>query len=82
MANILFVLSYTKTKAAPPASSIEYEKTFPTLDSALRFCVQLAELGGEALYIIKLLRGVEDTVFEGGTLARAIERQQARHEAA
>ena len=82
MAVISFVLNYTKTKAAPPASAIEYEKSFPTLDAALRFCVQLTELGGEALYIIKLVGGEEDTVFEGETLARSIKRQRTRQQAA
>ena len=82
MANISFVLNYTKTKAAPPASAIEYEKSFPTLDAALTFCVQLTELGGEALYIIKVVRGIEDAVVEGEALARSIRRQWARREAA
>jgi hypothetical protein len=82
VANISFVLNYTKTKAAPPASAIEYEKSFPTLDAALKFCVQLTELGGEPLYIIKLIRGVEDEVFEGEALVRSIKRQRIRQEAA
>ena len=82
MANTTFVLNYTKTKAAPPASAIEYEKSFPTLDAALTFCVQLIELGGEALYIIKVVRGIEDEVFEGEALARSIKRQRTRKEAA
>jgi len=82
VANISFVLNYTKTKAAPPASAIEYEKSFPTLDAALTFCVQLTELGGEALYIIKVVRGIEDAVVEGEALARSIRRQWARREAA
>ena len=82
MANISFVLNYTKTKAAPPASAIEYEKSFPTLDAALTFCVQLTELGGEALYIIKVVRGIEDAVVEGEALARSIRRQRTRREAA
>ena len=80
--NASFVLSYTKTKAAPPASAIEYEKSFPTLDTSLKFCVQLTELGGEALYIIKLIRGVEDEVFEGEALVRSIKRQRTRQQAA
>jgi hypothetical protein len=82
VANTSFVLNYTKTKAVPPASAIEFEKSFPTLDAALRFCVQLTELGGEALYIIKVIRGVEDEVFEGKALIRSIERQRIRQEAA
>jgi hypothetical protein len=82
VANISFVLNYTKTKAAPPASAIEYEKSFPTLDAALKFCVQLTELGGEALYIIKLIRGVEDEVFEGKALVSSIERQRRQQQAA
>jgi len=82
VANISFVLNYTKTKAAPPASAIEYEKSFPTLDAALTFCVQLTELGGEALYIIKVVRGIEDAVVEGEALARSIRRQRTRQEAA
>jgi hypothetical protein len=82
VANISFVLNYTKTKAVPPASAIEYEKSFPTLDATLTFCVQLTELGGEALYIIKVIRGIEDAVFEGKALVTAIERQRIRREAA
>jgi hypothetical protein len=82
VATISFVLNYTKTKAAPPASAIEFEKAFPTLDAALAFCVQLTELGGEALYIIKLIRGVEDAVLEGEALARSIKRQRTRQQAA
>jgi hypothetical protein len=82
VANISFVLNYTKTKATPPARAIEYEKSFPTLDAALKFCVQLIELGGQALYIIKVVRGVEDEVFEGKALVRSIERQRIRQEAA
>jgi hypothetical protein len=82
VANISFVLNYTKTKAVPPASAIEYEKSFPTLDATLAFCVQLTELGGEALYIIKVIRGIEDAVFEGKALVTAIERQRIRREAA
>jgi hypothetical protein len=82
VANISFVLSYTKTKATPPASAIEYEKSFPTLDAALKFCVQLTELGGDALTIIKVIRGVEDEVFAGKALARSIERRRIRQEAA
>jgi hypothetical protein len=81
VANISFVLNYTKAKAAPPARAIEYEKSFPTLDAALRFCVQLSELGGEALYIIKMLGGVEDEVFEGEALVRSIKRQRTRQQA-
>jgi hypothetical protein len=82
LAKISFVLTYTKTTAAPPASAIEFEKSFPTLDAALKFCVQLTELGGEALYIIKLIGDEEDAVFEGATLVRSIKRQRARQEAA
>jgi hypothetical protein len=83
VANIFFVLNYTKAKAVPPASAIEFEKSFPTMDAALTFCVQLTELGGEALYIIiKLSRRAEDAVLEGKALARSIERQRTRHEAA
>jgi hypothetical protein len=82
VANISFVLNYTKTKAAPPASAIEYEKSFPTLDAALTFCVQLTELGGEALYVIKVIHGVEDAVLEGKALVHSIERQRIGREAA
>ena len=82
VANISFVLNYTKTKAAPPASAIEYEKSFPTLDAALTFCVQLTELGGEALYVIKVIHGVEDAALEGKALVHSIERQRTRREAA
>jgi hypothetical protein len=82
VAKISFVLNYTKTKAAPPASAIEYEKSFPALDAALKFCVQLTELGGEALCIIKLIGGEEDTVFEGEALARSVRRQRMRQDAA
>jgi len=79
---ISFVLNYTKTKASPPASAIEYEKAFPTMDAALSFCVQLTELGGEAIYIIKMIGGEEDTVFEGEALVRSIRRQRMRKDAA
>jgi hypothetical protein len=80
--NISFVLNYTKTKAAPPASAIEYEKSFPTLDAALTFCIRLTELGGEALYILRLNRGVEDEVLEGKALVQSIERRRMRQQAA
>ncbi len=82
MPNTSFVLNYTKTKAVSPASAIEYEKSFPTLYAALKCGVQLIELGGVALYIIKLIGGEEDTVFEGETLVRSIKRQRIRQEAA
>jgi hypothetical protein len=39
-------------------------------------------LGGEALYILKLIRGVEDEVFEGKALVRSIDRQRIRQQAA
>jgi hypothetical protein len=45
VANISFVLNYTKTEASPPATAIEFEKSFQTMDDALKFCVQLTELG-------------------------------------
>ncbi len=82
VAKISFVLNYTKTTVAPPASAIEYEKSFPTLEAAVKFCVQLTELGGVALSIVKMIGGEEDTVFEAETLARSIRRQRARQEAA
>jgi len=82
VAKTSFVLNYTKTKTNPPATAIEYEKSFPTWEAALGFCVQLTELGGEAIYIIKLIGGEEDALFEGETLARSIKRHRTRREAA
>jgi hypothetical protein len=72
MAKITFALSYTKTKATPPAGAADYEKSFPTLEAALDFCSQLTTLGGEALYIIKYIYGTEASVLEGDDLALAI----------
>lgn len=72
MATPSFVLAYTKTKAVPPARAAEFEKPFPTLNAALAFCVQLIALGGEALYIVKTIRGAEESVLEGDDLARAV----------
>jgi hypothetical protein len=73
-----FVLSYTKTKAQPPARAIEYEKTFPTLWAALNFCVQLADLGGECLTILRYIGVQEGAVLDGNALAEAIRKQRAR----
>jgi len=77
-----FVLAYTKTKAVPPAKAAEFEKPFPTLTAALAFCVKLIALGGEPLYIIKTIRGDEESVLEGDDLARAVERSVKPRKAA
>lgn len=82
MTKLSFCVNYTKTKVNLPSHAIEYEKSFPTMDDALDFCGRLAELGGEALYILQLIRGVEDAVLEGEDLAQAIERRGIRHKAA
>jgi hypothetical protein len=79
---ISFVLTYTKTKAVPPQSAAEFEKSFATLDSALTFCLQLAKLGGEALYIIKFIRNAEESVLEGDDLTRRINSHRPGREAA
>ena len=82
MSKTSFCVNYTKTKVSPPSSAIEYEKSFLTMDDALDFCGKLTELGGDAIYILQLIRGIEDGVLEGDALARAIERRRHRPEAA
>ncbi|GEM_PF-5881971 len=82
MSKISFVLNYTKIKAVPPAQAAEFEKSFPTLAEALTFCVRLIGLGGDVLYIIKCVRGVEESVLEGDELARAIANHRPGREAA
>lgn len=78
MADISFAVNYTKTKANPPARAVEYEKRFLTMGAALNFCVQLTDLGGDALYIVQYICGTEDAILEDAGLAVAIERQRAR----
>jgi hypothetical protein len=78
MADMSFSVNYTKTKVNPPSHPIEYEKCFLTLSAALNFCVQLADQGGEALYIIQFVRRTEDGILEGAQLAEAIDRQRVR----
>lgn len=82
MSRISFTLAYTKTKAIPPASAVEFEKSFSTLEAALTFCVQLAKLGGEVLYIVKLVQGAESSVLEGETLDLAIKCHRPGRDAA
>ncbi len=82
MSKLSFCVNYTKTKASPPSHAIEYEKSFLTMDDALDFCGKLTELGGEAIYILQLIRGIEDGVLEGEELSRSIERRRNRPEAA
>lgn len=82
MTDMSFSLNYTKTKVSPPARAIEYEKCFLTLSAALDFCVQLTDLGGEALHIIGFVRDTEDGILEGNQLAQAIDRQRALRDAA
>lgn len=72
MARIAFALNYTKTKALPPATAADYEKSFETMEAALSFCVDLTRLGGEALYLVKYIYGNEASVLEGDDLALAI----------
>ena len=78
MTNVSLVVTYTKVKVAPPAGAIEYEKSFPSMNAALDFCVKLTDLGGEALYIIQYVRGLEERVYEGDWLAKALARQRER----
>ncbi len=82
MNRLSFCVNYTKTKVSPPSAAIEYEKTFLTMDEALEFCARLTDLGGEAIYILQLIKGVEDGVLEGPDLTRTIERRRHRPEAA
>ena len=72
MAKISFTLAYTKIKAVPPATAAEFEKSFTTLEEALSFCAQLAKLGGEPLYIVKLDHDAEASVLEGDDLDLAL----------
>ena len=72
MANISFGLNYVKAKETPSVSTADYEKIFSSQDEALKFCVRLAELEGKAIYLIRLVCGVEDGIFEGEPLARGI----------
>jgi hypothetical protein len=77
VADMSFVVNYTKTKASP-ARAVEYEKSFLTMGAALNFCVQLIDLGGDVLYIVQFIYGTEDAVLEGTSLVEAIDRQRAR----
>ena len=80
--NISFVVTYTKTRVNPPATAIEYERSFPTMWAALNFCVRLTALGGDALLIAQYVGDREDAALEGQSLADAIDRQRDRIEAA
>jgi hypothetical protein len=76
VSKLSFCVNYTKTKVNPPSVAIEYEKLFLSMDEALDFCGKLTELGGEVLYVLQLLRGIEDGVLEGEALDRAIRRHR------
>ncbi|HTJ65869.1 MAG TPA: hypothetical protein VL899_18860 [Alphaproteobacteria bacterium] len=80
--NIAFVVTYTKTRAKPPASAIEYDRSFPTMWAALSFCVRLTTLGGDALSIVQSVGDREDAILEGEPLADMIHSQRHRIEAA
>ena len=80
--NIAFVVTYTKTRVKPPASAIEYDRSFPTMWAALNYCVRLTALGGDALSIVQYVGDREDAVLEGEALADSIYRQRHRIEAA
>ncbi len=76
MTEMSFTVHYTKAKAVPPATAIEYEKSFPSMETALDFCVRLSGFSGRALDVVQLIRGVEDAVLEGDCLDREIERRK------
>lgn len=82
MSSISFVVTYTKTRVKPPASALEYDRSFPTMWSALNFCVRLTELGGDALLIAQYIGDREDAALEGEALIDAIDRQRVRINAA
>ena len=80
--NITFVVTYTKTRAKPPAIAIEYDRNFPTMWAALNFCVRLTALGGEARSVVQYVGDREDAALEGEALSYAVDRQRNRIEAA
>ena len=82
MSSISFVVTYTKTRVKPPASAIEYDRSFPTMWSALNFCVRLTDLGGDALLVTQYVGDREDAALEGEPLTDAIDRQRTRIHAA
>jgi hypothetical protein len=82
MTQTSFTVHYTKARAVPPASAIAYEKSFPTMDMALDFCVRLSGFSGHAIDVVQLIRGVEDAVLEGDCLNRAIARRKSLPRAA
>jgi hypothetical protein len=78
VADLSFLINYTKTRVNPPARAIEYEKCFLTMDAALNFSVQLTDLGGEVLNIMQFVCGTEDGILEGEQLAEAVIGHRAR----
>ena len=82
MTEMSFTVHYTKAKALPPATAIEYDKSFQTMDAALDFCVRLSGFSGSAIDVVQMIGGVEDAVLEGDCLDRAIQRRKGRPHAA
>ena len=80
MSETSFILNYKKTRVLPPATATDHNKSFPTKECALNFCVMLIKLGGEPVELVTLIHGEEDAIVDGQELERAVDSRRAKME--